>query len=164
MNGPVLIGLLLACAAMVFVIAPLIFPRTFGVGVAPNADERAGRDEEDEEAALTGLRDAVYAEIVELDFEHAIGKSDEEEYGEERAALKRRAFAVLRTLDERAAARPDALDDAVEREVRLARLRRTARVAEADGDGADAPDLNDEVERQIRALRRSRHADAARAE
>lgn len=161
MNVPIAIGLLVACAAIVFVVAPLLFPTTFGVGPSPVGALAA---DDDDELALLGLRDELYARIVDLDFEQATGKTDEEEYQEERSALKRRAFAILRTLDERAIARPDGLDDAVEREVRLARLRRTAGMASAELDEAAAPDLNDEVERQILALRRTRHADVARAE
>lgn len=158
MSAAILLGLLVAFAAASFVVAPLLFPRAFGIGVAPIAPVGA----EDEEDALLDLRDDLYARIVDLDFEHAVGKTDEEEYQQERAALKRRALAVLRTLDERAA-RADALGDAVEREVRLARARR-AEVVAAELDGADRPDLDDEVERQIRALRRTRRTAVARVE
>ena len=161
MSAPTLIGLLLAVAAISFVVAPLLWPAAFGIGVA-----RAGEApvEEDEDAALAALRDEIYAQIVELDFEHTIGKTDEEEYQQERAALKRRALAILRTMDERAIAEPEAIGDAIEREVLLARARRTAGIPEADLDETTAPDLNDEVERQILALRRTRGANVARAE
>jgi hypothetical protein len=40
------------------------------------------------------LRDDLLAQIVDLDFDRAVDKTDEEEYREERAALKRRALAV----------------------------------------------------------------------
>jgi hypothetical protein len=161
MSTPMLVGLLLAVAAISFVVAPLLWPSAFGIGALP-VPERLSADDEDE--ALEVLRDELYAEIVELDFEHMIGKTDEEEYLHERTALKRRALAVLRTLDERAAAEPDAIEDAIEREVLLARASRARGLSDADLDETTAPDLNDEVERQILALRRARRANVARVE
>jgi hypothetical protein len=157
MSIPILLGLLVAFAAASFVVAPLLFPRAFGIGVAPTAPASAA----DEEEALLALRDDLYARIVDLDFEYAVGKADEEEYAQERAALKRRALAVLRTLDERAAG-ADALGDAVEREVHRARARRAETAAALDG--VESPDLDDEVERQLRALRYARRSDVARVE
>jgi hypothetical protein len=161
MSAPTLIGLLLAFVAVSFVVAPLLWPSAFGIGVATAPEAFS---DEDEDVALEALRDDVYAQIVELDFEQAVGKTDEEEYRQERAALKRRALAVLRTLDERAAAAPEGIEDAIEREVLLARARRAEGIPEADLDETTVPDLNAEVERQILALRRSRRANVARAD
>ncbi len=153
MNVPALLGLLLAVAAVSFVVAPLIWPRAFGVGVATQPSSQPS----DEVETLALLRDDLLAQIVDLDFERAVGKTDEEEYREERAALKRRALAVIRSLDERMQA--EVLEESIEREISRARARRVA-VAPLDPDA----DLNDEVERQILALRRSRGAGVARAE
>jgi hypothetical protein len=161
MSAPTLIGLLLAFVAVSFVVAPLLWPSAFGIGVATVPEVLS---DEDEVAVLEGLRDDLYAQIVELDFEQAVGKTDEEEYLQERAALKRRALAVLRTLDERAAAAPEGIEDAIEREVLLARSRRAEGIPEAELDETTVPDLNAEVERQILALRRSRRANVARAD
>jgi len=157
MSIPVLIGLLIAIAAALYVIAPLLWPRTFGVEApvpVPSAP--------DETRSLHTLRDEILAAIVDLDFENAVGKTDEEEYQEERAALKRRALTVIRGLDARAG-ESAALNETVEREIRDARARRVAANSPLvnDDDGAE---LYDEVERQIRALRRARGADVARAE
>lgn len=157
MSVPVLIGLLIAVAAALYVIAPLIWPRTFGVE-APVPPLSAA----DEARSLRALRDALLTAIVDLDFEHAVGKTDEEEYQEERTALKRRALTVIRGLDAREGERA-ALDETVEREIRDARARRVAANLPAVTED-ETPELYDEVERQIRALRRARGADAARAE
>lgn len=153
MSAPSLFGLVLAIAAICFVVAPLLWPRAFGIGVAaPIVGHQL-----DEVETLALLRDELLAQIVDLDFEQAVGKTDEEEYQEERAALKRRALAVIRSLDERL--QSEAIEESIEREVTRARTRR----AEVEP-LAEAADLNDEVERQILALRRSRGAGVARAE
>ena len=153
MNAPLLVGLALAAAALCYVLAPLVWPRAFGVGVdaATGTAESAGDP-------LERLRDDLFAQIVALDFDHATGKTDEEEYQLERAALKRRALAVLRTLDERSAAAP-AADDAIEQAVRAARARRATSI-EPDTDDPALLELDDEVERQVSALRRMRQLPA----
>jgi hypothetical protein len=157
MSIPVLIGLLVAIAAALYVIAPLIWPHTFGVEAPPPPLTVA-----DEALSLRALRDEILAAIVDLDFENAVGKTDEEEYQEERTALKRRALTVIRALDAHDSGRA-ALDATVEREIREARARRVA--ANPSSSTADeTPELYDEVERQISALRRARGADVARAE
>ncbi len=153
MTTSALIGLLIAVAAICYVVAPLIWPSAFGIGVAPQPSSRPS----DEIETLALLRDDLLAQIVDLDFEQAVGKTDEEEYQEERTALKRRALAVIRSLDERLQA--EAIEESIEREVTRARTRRV----EVEP-LAEASDLNDEVERQILALRRARGAGAARAE
>lgn len=148
MSGPALVGILLAVAALLFVLAPLLWPAALGV-------RRAGQVPAEEES-LERLRDDLYARIVELDFDREVGKTDEEEYRQERADLKRQALAVLRLLDERdergATAAPDTsiVSDAIELEVAAARR---ARVALREDGG-----FEDEVEREVRALRRSRGA------
>ncbi len=124
MSGPALVGILLAVAALLFVLAPLLWPAALGV-------RRAGQVPVDEES-LERLRDDLYARIVELDFDREVGKTDEEEYRQERADLKRQALAVLRLLDERdergATVAPDTaiVSDAIELEVAAARRARVA--------------------------------------
>ncbi len=156
MSPPVVVGTLLAVAALLYVLAPLLWPRAFGVeGAAPRVE--AGGDE----GALERLRDDLFARIVDLDFDHAVGKTDEEEYRAERADLKRQALETLRLLDERAAraTATAAEDDTIEREVRALRERRAAETPDAApaGPGEEFA-LEDEVERQVRALRRERQA------
>jgi hypothetical protein len=143
----------MAVAAVSYVVAPLIWPRAFGIGVA----QTPAAPVHDEIETLALLRDDLLAQIVDLDFEQAVGKTDEEEYQEERAALKRRALAVIRSLDERT--QSEVIEESIEREISRARARRV----EATPLDAGA-DLHDEVERQILALRRSRGAGVARAE
>lgn len=153
MSIPLLIGLLLAAAALCYVLAPLVWPRAF-VPQAETAQSAAGDP-------LERLRDDLFAQIVALDFEHDTGKTDEEEYAEDRAALKRRALAVLRTIDERAADGADPAADAVEQAVTIARARRTPPPPLPDDDDSALLELDDEVERQVSALRQSRHIPAA---
>lgn len=157
MSAPVLIGLLIASVAVLYVIAPLIWPRPFGVGIP-----EAVIPTPDDASTLVTLRDQILASIVDLDFERAVGKTDEEEYQQERGALKRRALAVIRTIDERSAD-ADALGATIEQEIRRARAQRVAG-ATATGAAGESSELYDEVERQIRALRSARGAHATRAE
>ena len=112
MSAPSLFGLLLAIAAVSFVVAPLLWPRAFGIG---GGRPRHAVPQLDEVETLAILRDELLAQIVDLDFEQAVGKTDEEEYQEERAALKRRALAVIRSLDERL--QSEAIEESIEREV-----------------------------------------------
>ena len=153
MSAPLIIGLVLASAALCYVLAPIVLPRSFGVEApaAPAGADAAGDP-------LVNLRDDLFARIVELDFDHATGKTDEEEYQQERAALKRRALAVMRTLDDR-----DTAADAIEEAVRVARARR---VVPVEPDAADLAllELDDEVERQVSALRRTRQLPATTRE
>ncbi len=145
MSAATLFGLLLAALAVGYVVAPLIWPQAFGVGrAAPSAPA----DPIDE---LTGLRDQVLGQIVALDFEQAVGKTDEEEYQVERLALKRKALAVIRSLDEQVQA--ESLEDTIEQEVRRVRAARTP-VAPLAAD----VDLDAEIERQVIALRQARGA------
>src|SRR5437588_7672059 len=122
MNLALLAGIACMATALAYVLAPLIWPERFGA--RPRATAQA-------EPSLAALRDDLFAAIVELDFDHAVGKTDEDEYRLERAELKRQALAVLRLLDEQAEG-TDA--DAVEREIRAARER-----LQADRAGAPAP-------------------------
>ena len=153
MTTPALIGLLIAVAAICYVVAPLIWPRAFGIGTTPQPSSQPS----DEVETLAFLRDDLLAQIVELDFDRAVGKTDEEEYQDDRAALKRRALAVIRSLDERL--QSEVIEESIERDISRARARRVEVVPLDPG-----ADLNDEVERQIRALRQSRGAGVARAE
>ena len=119
-----LLGILLMVAALLFVLAPLLWPR---VSQSPGEVEPTveGRP------SLERLRDELYGAIVELDFDHAVGKTDDEEYRAERADLKRQALAVLRLLDEQAArdgaaGEAEVAEDAIEREVRDVRASRAS--------------------------------------
>ena len=155
MSTHLVIGLLLAAAAICFVLAPLVVPRAFETGAEQSVPEAVCDP-------LERLRDDLFAQIVALDFEHATGKTDEEEYQHDRAALKRRALAVLRTLDERATDTTDAHEAAIEQAITIARARRVPlTVPDTDDDDPALLELDDEVERQVSALRQMRHIPAA---
>lgn len=155
MSIPLVIGLLLATAAICFVLAPLVVPRAFETGTETPVPEAAGDP-------LERLRDDLFAQIVALDFEHATGKTDEEEYQHDRAALKRRALAVLRTLDERSTDTTVAHEDTIEQAISIARARRAPlNVPDTDDEESGLLELDDEVERQVSALRQMRHIPAA---
>ena len=149
MSIPLLVGLVLAAAALCYVLAPIVMPRAFGVEATP-ANDPANPNSD----PLARLRDDLFASIVDLDFDHATGKTDEEEYQQERAVLKRRALAVLRTIDDR-----DSASDVIEEAVRAARARRVAPI-EPDANDSALLELDDEVERQVSALRRMRQLPA----
>ncbi len=149
MSVPLLIGLALATAALCYVLAPIVWPRAFGVEATPATDPSDPASD-----PLARLRDDLFARIVDLDFDHATGKTDEEEYQQERAALKRRALAVLRTIDDR-----DNASDVIEEAVRAARARRATPI-EPDTNDPALLELDDEVERQVSALRRMRQLPA----
>ncbi len=127
-----LLGILLMVAALLFVLAPLLWPH---VSRSPGEVEPTveGRP------SLERLRDELYGAIVELDFDHAVGKTDDEEYRAERADLKRQALAVLRLLDEQAAraGETETAEDAIEREVRDARASRRGEAAIVAGAALD---------------------------
>ena len=119
-----LLGILLMVAALLFVLAPLLWPR---VSRSPGEVEPTVGGQ----PSLERLRDELYGAIVELDFDHAVGKTDDEEYRAERTDLKRQALAVLRLLDEQAArsgaaGEAEAAEDAIEREVREVRASRAS--------------------------------------
>lgn len=112
-TATLIVGIACIVVALLFVLAPLARPDRFGLAARPGPEEAP---------SLERLRDEIYAALVELDFDHTVGKTDEEEYQRERADLKRQALAVLRLLDERDAAREP------EREVeRLIAAERAAR-------------------------------------
>lgn len=123
MNVPVLLGILVSVAMLLYVLAPLLWPRAFAGSRSTGVEVAEGEDD-----ALARLRDVLFARIVDLDFDHEIGKTDEDEYRQERADLKRQALAALRLLDERAAfaGGVDGRDEAIERAIHEERSRRAA--------------------------------------
>lgn len=126
MSVPVLLGVLVSLAMLLYVLAPLLWPRAFAESAPANPEVVEG-----EVASLERLRDDLFARIVDLDFDHEVGKTDEEEYRQERADLKRQALAALRLLDERAAPAGvvDGRDEAIERAIHEERARRAAPAA-----------------------------------
>ena len=78
-------------------------------------------DEEPREDRLSSQRATIYDSIRDLDFEYAMGKLTDDDYGEIRAALVRDAAVVLEEIDLRD--RDVKLDDWIEAAVRERRKR-----------------------------------------
>lgn len=88
------------------------------------------------EAAMESLRtqrDAVYASIKELDFDHEMGNLSGKDHTDLRERYTRKAVAILKALDEQPRLAPvgawdEGLDDAIEQEVAAVRQARRADV------------------------------------
>ncbi len=83
--------------------------------------------------SLMAQRDAVYASIKELDFDHEMGNLSGKDYTDLRERYTRKAVAILKALDEQPKLAPvgawdEGLDDAIEREVAAVRQARQAGV------------------------------------
>lgn len=93
--------ILLAAGAVTYVAWPLISQ----AGVAPNDEPEVDVLRERQQAAVEALR--------ELDYERQIGKLTEPEYFALRERYARQAMALLKVLDQRDAARDQALEQAI---------------------------------------------------
>lgn len=82
----ILIGLVLLAAIAYYVSRPLMTPRRASSDVTAIA-------------TLEIQRDAIYAQIRELDMDHATGKTNEEDYQRIRAELVAQAAAILKQID-----------------------------------------------------------------
>lgn len=98
--------LLIAVGVMVYVGRPLFTQQ----GVVAAAARRKSRH-----AVLMEQRDALYAAIRELDFDHRMGKVDDEDYRRMRGDYTQQAVSLLKEVD-RGNGRSRAADD-VEQEV-----------------------------------------------
>lgn len=92
--------------------------------------------------SLRAQRDAVYASIKELDFDHEMGNLSGKDYADLRERYTRKAVAILKALDEQLKLAPvgawdEGLDDAIEREV--AAVRQARRVGLGVDTGATIP-------------------------
>ena len=85
MSSELLLGALLAAAAVVFVAVPFLRAKEPPEPAAP-ADEALAQAEE---------RDRVHAELKELEFDHRTGKITDEDYRAQVYPLRRRAAALL---------------------------------------------------------------------
>jgi hypothetical protein len=97
---------LVAVGVMIYVGRPLFTQQ----GVVAATARRKSRH-----AVLTEQRDALYAAIRELDFDHRMGKIDDADYRRMRGDYTQQAVALLKEID-RGNGRSRAADD-VEREV-----------------------------------------------
>jgi hypothetical protein len=80
-----LLGALLAAAAVVFVAVPFLRAK----------DPRAPRTPTDEALAKAEERDRVLAELKELEFDHRTGKITDDDYRRQASPLRRQAAALL---------------------------------------------------------------------
>ena len=85
MSAELLLGALLAAAAVVFVAVPFLRAKEPPAPQAP-ADEALAKAEE---------RDRVLAELKELEFDHRTGKITDEDYRKQVSPLRRQAAALL---------------------------------------------------------------------
>ncbi len=106
----VLLALLFALAAIIYVILPLRRPAT------PLPDPQ-----EDELATLVARKDATLRAIKETEFDYRTGKLNEEDFQRDDGRLRRQALALLQQIDKRA---PDSGELDTEIEAAVAKLRK----------------------------------------
>ncbi len=117
------LGALVVAAALGFVIYPLLRPRLASTPGGPDADRQQ---------TLAERRQAIYREIVDLEFDHRVGKLDEADYRELSDACLARAASLLAEAD----AEQTLLDERAEREIAAMREALHAAAARHDADKA----------------------------
>ncbi|RMF86762.1 MAG: zinc-ribbon domain-containing protein [Nitrospirae bacterium] len=96
--------LLAAVAALAFTLLPFLRPRAAGAGVDLEAED------------LFLAKEYVYANIKDLDFDHQVGKIEDEDYQRMRSSLKREASEILDRIERlRGPARREALEREIAR-------------------------------------------------
>ncbi len=93
LTAALVLGALLAVAAVVFVARPLLQGN-------PGESLEAPDDEEQRRLALAEERDRALAALKELEFDHRTGKVSDEDYRMLVGELRRAAADALRALDE----------------------------------------------------------------
>jgi hypothetical protein len=114
--GSLLLALALILLVIAFVARPVVAP-------SRRATESAPPDAGD----LVAQREAVLVELRDLDFDHTIGKIDDQDHAAQRARLVARGAALLRALDQQpadAALNPASDPDAEIERLVLARRKR----------------------------------------
>ena len=109
------VGTLLAVAALAFVLAPLF--RSSRPSTPPRAPGR------EPSAAPT---ERAVAALREIEFDHATGKLSESDYAELKATYTARAIAAMRADDAATSAAPAPSDDAIEAKILAYRMRRSS--------------------------------------
>jgi hypothetical protein len=100
MTAALVLGAVLALAAVVFVARPFLHDPTPASDVLNEPGELEQRRLE-----LVEERDRALAALKELEFDHRTGKVTDADYREQIGPLRRRAAAALRALEPRAEAR-----------------------------------------------------------
>lgn len=133
-----IVAVVMAAAAFALVGYPLLRERRQpAIPPLPDDYQRLLED-------LLAQRQATYAAIKELDFDHEMGNLADADYHELRERYRRKAAGILRDLDElQAGSVPFAAE------------------AGPDGEEEPATSLDDELEREIRRRRRARRRAAS---
>ena len=115
--------ILIAAGILLFVFTPLFDPRD--ANTINQISRREARRRE-----LIEQRDMVYEAIRELDFDHRMGKVEEDDYRQTRARYTAQAVELIKSLDKAssqadrpAAPKPQGISDQIEKEI--AAIRRT---------------------------------------
>ena len=115
--------ILIAAGILLFIFTPLFDPRD--TSTINQISRREARRRE-----LIEQRDMVYEAIRELDFDHRMGKVEEDDYRQTRARYTAQAVELIKSLDKAAertdrpaASKPPGISDQIEKEI--AAIRRT---------------------------------------
>ena len=114
--------ILIAAGVLLFVFTPLFDTRKTNTITQISRREARRRD-------LIEQRDMVYEAIRELDFDHRMGKVEEDDYRQTRARYTSQAVELIKSLDkaseraDRPAPKPQGISDQIESEI--AAIRRT---------------------------------------
>ena len=114
--------ILIAAGVLIFIFTPLFDPRD--ANTINQISRREARRRE-----LIEQRDMVYEAIRELDFDHRMGKVEEDDYRQTRARYTAQAVELIKSLDkassqaDRPAPKPQGISDQIEKEI--AAIRRT---------------------------------------
>ncbi len=117
--------ILIAAGILLFIFTPLFDPRDDAKTINQISRREARRRE------LIEQRDMVYEAIRELDFDHRMGKVEEDDYRQTRARYTAQAVELIKSLDkaaertDRPAPKPQGISDQIEKEI--AAIRRTRR-------------------------------------
>ena len=115
--------ILIAAGILLFIFTPLFDPRDDAKTINQISRAEARRRE------LIEQRDMVYEAIRELDFDHRMGKVEEDDYRQTRARYTAQAVELIKSLDKAAertdhpAPKPQGISDQIEKEI--AAIRRT---------------------------------------
>ncbi len=115
--------ILIAAGILLFIFTPLFDPRDDAKTINQISRAEARRRE------LIEQRDMVYEAIRELDFDHRMGKVEEDDYRQTRARYTSQAVELIKSLDkaaertDRPASKPQGISDQIEKEI--AAIRRT---------------------------------------
>ena len=108
--------ILIAAGVLLFVFTPLFDPRETNTITQISRREARRRD-------LIEQRDMIYEAIRELDFDHRMGKVEEDDYRQTRARYTAQAVELIKSLDkaseraDRPAPEPQGISDQIESEI-----------------------------------------------